>query len=309
MSLAQLRAFLLAAQLGSFTAAARQIGIAQASVSELVRRLEEEFEVELFVRGKRELRLTAAGQELLARAEIIVRSTDEAAKMLRSMRALEAGTASFGLLKYAANYSLSDLAKQFYEAHPNVRIRLVGQNSVEVAAAVRSGALEAGLVVLPIDTTGLQVTPMIRDEVFYATAEPTRLPRAATARTLAEAPMILYDTHQGQDPTRRQLAERAENEGLRVRSIMELENAESALSLVSRGVGDSFVCGAIAQSSAMPKNVLLAPFDPPMFDTIALIQRSHTILSPATREIAAMAKRILQQHARRAASARLPAAN
>ena len=65
MTLNQLRAFLESQRLGSFTAAADELAIAQASVSELVRRLEDELGTQLFVRGSRRLSLTGAGQELL----------------------------------------------------------------------------------------------------------------------------------------------------------------------------------------------------------------------------------------------------
>ena len=69
MTLNQLRAFLESASLGSFTAAAATLQVSQASVSELIRRLEDEHGVALFLRGRRRLVLTAAGQELLPHAQ------------------------------------------------------------------------------------------------------------------------------------------------------------------------------------------------------------------------------------------------
>lgn len=293
MTLTQLRAFLLAARSGSFTAAATALAMAQPSVSELVRRLEEEFDLPLFVRAGRRLQLTAAGEELLPFAEQAVTSADSGVEAMRAMRSLGGGTASFGLLKYANYYLLSDLAVQFHTAYPDVRMRLVGQNSSEVAAAVKAGELEAGLIVLPIDTEGLKVTPLLKDEVFYASAEPERLQSTMTISKLAEAPLILYDTHRGTDPTRRQLGERASLEGLRLDPVLELEHIESALSLVARGVGDTVVFAAIARTPALPPNVGLVAFDPPLFDTIALIQRHSTELSPATREMVRLARRAL----------------
>lgn len=296
MTIAQLQAFVETCRRGSFTAAARVLGTAQASVSELVRRLEDEFETPLFVRVNRRLQITPAGEELLPRAELIVRTVNETTRSMIALRSLEVGTASFGLLKYSAAYSLSDLAKQFHEAHPNLKIRLIGQNSNEVAEAVRSGSLEAGLVILPINTNGLDITPIIRDEIFYATADPSRLPERATAQTLASSPMIVYDTHRGLDPTRHQLNERAQAAGLPMRVIMELENAESALSLVASGVGDTYIFGAMLKSPLKPAELLTAPFDPPLYDIIAIVTREGAFLSSATKEMVALARRILKVH-------------
>ncbi|MDI5982773.1 helix-turn-helix domain-containing protein, partial [Amycolatopsis magusensis] len=69
MTLRQMRAFLAAARLGSFSAAARALGVAQASVSELIRKLEDEHGAAVFSRGPRRLVLTAAGTALLPFAE------------------------------------------------------------------------------------------------------------------------------------------------------------------------------------------------------------------------------------------------
>ena len=57
-----------------------------------------------------------------------------------------------------------------------MRVRLIGQNSFEVVEAVRRGDIEAGMVALPIDDRGLDVQPIMRDEIVYASVEPA--PRA-----------------------------------------------------------------------------------------------------------------------------------
>uniref|UniRef100_UPI0022772724 LysR substrate-binding domain-containing protein n=1 Tax=Streptomyces sp. NRRL WC-3744 TaxID=1463935 RepID=UPI0022772724 len=74
--------------------------------------------------------------------------------------------------------------------------------------------LEAGLVVLPIDGEGLDVTPLLRDEVVYVSADPRRITQPVTMADLAAAKLILYDAHYGwRDPTRRQLADVARHPG------------------------------------------------------------------------------------------------
>ncbi|CAN5402158.1 hypothetical protein BH09ACT7_BH09ACT7_04500 [soil metagenome] len=144
MTLNQLRAFLEAHQLGSFTAAADALGVAQASISELVRRLEDELDAQLFVRGSRRLALTAAGQELLPYAEQVVHATDSGTHAVRSLGSLGGGTATFGMPRNADYYLLSSRVQTFHMRYPAVRVRLVGQNSAETAAAIQAGEIEAG---------------------------------------------------------------------------------------------------------------------------------------------------------------------
>ena len=293
-TLSQLRAFLAAARTGSFTAAAERLQMSQASVSELVRRLEEEHHLPLFTRRSRSLALTAAGDALLPYAQQCVAAADSAAETLLAMRSLGGGVATFGVLRNADYYLLGDLVKQFHDSHPQVQVRLVGQNSVDVAASVADGHLEAGLVVLPIDDAGLEVTPLLRDEVLFASAAPERVREPMTIRGLAEARLILYDAHYGwRDPTRRQLAERAQLAGVRLEAVIEVEHVEATLGLVARGIGDTLVCRAVAASPAFPAELGTVPFTEPLYDTIALVQREAAVLSPATSEIAGLARRML----------------
>ncbi|MEU4429739.1 LysR family transcriptional regulator [Nocardia rhamnosiphila] len=297
MTLRQLRAFLVTARTGTFTAAAKSLGIAQASVSELVRTLEDEYGTVLFVRGGRKLVLTAAGVALLPHAEQSLAAADGGVAALKSVRSLTGGVATFGVLRNASYYLLSDLAEEFHRRFPEVRIRLVGMNSVEVAAEVAEGRLEAGLVVLPIDADGLRVTPLVRDEVLYASAVPERVASAVTIEQFAHATVILYDAHYGwKEPTRRQLAERAQLAGHRIEPLIEVEQVESALGLVRRGIGDTVISRAVATSSACPPEVRVVGFEPPLYDTIALVQRESGVLSPATRELARMAQQMLLRH-------------
>ncbi|SFB55994.1 DNA-binding transcriptional regulator, LysR family [Amycolatopsis marina] len=294
MTLKQLRAFLLAVRMGSFTAAATTMRVSQASVSELIRKLEDENATPLFTRSGRRLVLTAAGSALLPYAEQAVAAADDGVRALRSVRSLEGGVATFGLLRNAAYYLLSDLAQHFHERYPEVRIRLIGLNSVEVAAAVAAGTIEAGLVVLPIEAEGLAVTPLLRDQVRYASATPERVSAPVSIEQIARSRLILYDAHYGwRDPTRRQLADRAQLAGVKLEPWIEVEHVESALSLVERGVGDTVVSTAVAESPACPRSVRTIGFAEPLHDTIALVRRAGTVLSPATRELARLAQHML----------------
>ena len=294
MTLTQLRVFLVITAAGSFSAAAAQLGMAQPSVSELVKRLEETYGVRLFTRGSRRLVLTAAGEALLPFAQQAVDAADGADRTLRDVTSLQGGVATFGLLRNANYYFLSRLLERFHSRYPDVRLRVIGLNSVEVAEAVAAGELEAGLVVLPIDADGLEVTPLRRDDVLYASADPAHTERPVAIEDLAAADLILYDAHYGwRDPTRRQLMERAQFAGVSLHARIEVEHIDSALDLVARGAGDTIVSGAVAAAPTFPAGVHTVRFAEPLHDTIALVRRQGVPLSPATRELARLARRML----------------
>lgn len=297
VTLNQLRAFLETARNGSFTAAAASLRLSQASVSELIRRLEDEHGVQLFVRGRRRLVLTAAGQELIPYAETAVTASDEAGRALQSVQTLTGGVATFGVLRNADYYLLAGLVQRFVETHPAVRVRLIGLNSVDVASAVADGSLEAGVVVLPIDAEGLRITPWVRDDVLYVSADPDHTRQPVDMATLAQSRLVLYDAHAGwRDPTRRQLLDRAGLAGLSLDPWIEVEHVETALNLVSLGVGDSLVSRAALANSAYRNDLHTVAFEPGLHDTIAFVRRESAPLSNATREFARLARSMLRNN-------------
>ena len=202
--------------------------------------------------------------------------------------------ATFGVLRNADHYRLSDLIHVFHERHPNVQIRLVGVNSVEVAAAVAAGDIDAGIVVLPVEDEGLADHAAAARRGALRVRRPGAGRPADDDRALASAPLILYDAHYGwSDPTRHQLAVRAQLAGVRLEPIIEVEHVELALDLVARGAGDTIVAGAVAASRVCPPGVYTVGFTEPLWDTVALIQREAATLPPATQEIARLAREML----------------
>jgi DNA-binding transcriptional LysR family regulator len=208
------------------------------------------------------------------------------------VRDLTGGTVAFGTFGSAHHYLLGGLVEDFRTRHPNVRVRAIGQNSAEVADEVREGRLEAGLVMLPIDDRGLDVRPALREEQLYISAEPARLTEPMTIERLSEAPLILYDARWGaDDPTRRQLRERAQRAGVKLEPQIEVEYVTAALDLCARGLGDTISTGTMLRTRGYGRKLGGVPFDPPLYDTFAFLTRRNAQLSPAAREFMALAEK------------------
>ena len=300
MTLHQLTYFLAAAEYGSFSAAAESLHMAQPSLSDQIRRLEAELGVPLFARTGRRLELTEAGRLLLPQAERTLDAARAAQESVREVRDVTGGTVAFGTFGSAHHYLLGGLVEEFRARHPSVRVRIVGQNSAEVADAVRDGHLEAGLVVLPVDDRGLDVRPVMREEVMYVTASERRAREPMTIERLAEAPLILYDARwAAEDPMRRQLRERAQRAGVKLEPVIEVEYMTAALDLTARGLGDTIADRAIVDARGLGRRLSTVPFDPPLYESFAFITRRDAHLSPATRAFIEVAERRVAKLARR----------
>jgi LysR family transcriptional regulator, cyn operon transcriptional activator len=295
MTLQQLTYFLAAAEHGSFTAAAEALHLARPSVSEQIAHLEAELGVALFVRTGRRLELTDAGRLLRPEAERTLAAAGDAADVVQRARRLIGGTASLGTFSTAHHLLLPRLVEDFVGRHPQVAVRVVGENSVQLADAVRTGRLEAGLVALPIDDEGLEVgAPVAQFEVVYAGADPRVIDGPVTIERLAQAALVLPEARWGdEDPTRRQLAERAQRAGVTIRPRIEVQHANAALELAARGIADTLVTRALLDVLGYGDRLAAVSLDPPLHEAFAFVQRRNTRLSPATRALMTLAEQQL----------------
>jgi len=294
LTLQQLRYFLATADLGSFSAAAAELRLAQPSVSEQVRLLESELGVALFVRAGRTLALTEAGRALRGHAGRVLQAVEEARSAVAEVRQVLTGTVTLGIFGTASYYFVAEVIEAFRRRHPGVRVRLVGENSAQVVEDVRAGRIEAGVVVLPVDDEALDVRPIGRDEVLYASARLRRVKQPATIEHVASVPLVLaFATHGVRDPTRRQLAARAQVAGLSIEPAIEVEDLETAVDIASRGLADTVISSAIARSPSFPRGLGVVSFEDPFFETFAIVTRRQTVLSPAVAALLRVAERRL----------------
>src|SRR4051794_41873457 len=105
-------------------------------------------------------------------AERTLAAAEAARESVVAVRELRGGIATFGTWGTARYYPGTDIVAEFRRRHPDVRVRLIGQNSFEVVEAVRRGDIEAGRGARPIGGRGLGVPPGLRDRGVYASARP-----------------------------------------------------------------------------------------------------------------------------------------
>jgi DNA-binding transcriptional LysR family regulator len=300
LTLSQLECFVATLDSGSFTAAADELGVSQPAVAEQVQRLERAVGQSLFARQARGVRPTRAGLELEPHARQALGAVRTAAAELSRADTVGEGHVAFGTFGSPHHYGLADLVREFLADRPRSRLRVVGRNSSSTADAVRSGDLDAAVVALPIDDAGLEVRPLFAGEVFFVSANPRLTRRPVAIETVAERPLILYEASAGvADPTRFQLAARAQAAGVHLRPRVEVESADTALELAADGVGDTYAPQILRP--ALDPRLSTVGFDPPLVDTFALIVRSGSRLS---RPVEDFVERVTSHLLTRSAAAR-----
>ena len=298
LSLHQLRCFLATYEHGSLTAAAEELGYAQPSVSEQVRALEKTLGATLFRRVGRGVVPTTVADTLRPHAERTLAASEDARRVVQSAVALESGTIRFGMFGAARLYAGAQIVADVLDRYPGVRVELVGQHSQEVQEQLRRGRLEAALVaVANVESEGMTVTPVARDELVYVSADPDRLTTPVTAARLARATLVMPETSwRTTDSVRTVLRHFLHEAGHNPATRIEVEEVETAVELVGRGYADSVLPRGAAEQLVprMTPHVGFVSLRPKQYDVMAIVHRAGAVLSPAARVMIEVATRHIQ---------------
>lgn len=191
VELRHLRALLAVVEHGSFTSAARHLGVAQSAVSQLVRALEDDIGTPLLTRTTRSVTLTSTGEDLVHRLGPAVESVDGALAHVR------AGVTGPGLLRVGFKAGgvgplLTEVLHAYSAAHPAVRVELTRMDWADDLARLRQGSLDVVLARPPINTRGLHARTLLTDRRLVGLPTWHRLagePEVSLA-DLAEEPVI-----------------------------------------------------------------------------------------------------------------------
>ncbi|HEY6433656.1 MAG TPA: LysR substrate-binding domain-containing protein [Acetobacteraceae bacterium] len=183
-----LRAFVLIAEVRSFTRAASLVGRTQSAVSMQIKRLEDMLGQPVLTRGKGgSVDLTPHGQYLLSRARDILALNDEVMTTFRAPQI--AGTVRLGTPDdYAFGY-LPPILKRFAESHPAVQVDVLCEPSAELIQHIRRDELDLTLLSSDSVLSTMSVTPLWRGRLAWVTStrySPHRLDPLPLALASAE---------------------------------------------------------------------------------------------------------------------------
>jgi LysR family transcriptional regulator, low CO2-responsive transcriptional regulator len=298
VNLHHLRIFHALATTGSFTGAARRLGISQPAVTIQVRELELASGVRLLERRSPRLALTEAGRALLAVAEKVFGLVDEAEAVLA-----QAGGAVRGTLRIAASgtsggYLLPPLLVVFRARYPDVGILLETSNSRRVLEQVAGfaadlGVLAApdGLVPFPAGTDArLLVVPFVREPLVLAVRPDHSWARrrAVDLADLDGQPLVLREPG---STTRRALESQLDAVGVTPRIVMELGSNEAIKHAVEAGLGAAPVAArVVAQEVASGRLAALRMRNPAVALRFFVVHHKDRGHAPVLRAFLALAR-------------------
>ncbi|MFZ4519934.1 MAG: LysR substrate-binding domain-containing protein [Microthrixaceae bacterium] len=294
MNLRDLEYLVAVADHRHFGRAAEACFVSQPTLSTQIRKLEKELGVELFERTPRQVLLTPAGEQVVARARGVLHGADDIREVARRAADPEAGTVRLGIFPTLGPYLLPHVVPALHRSFPRLELLLVEEKTEEILARLRAGDLDAGLLALPVDDDRLVAEPLFREDFLLAVPANHPLSGGAgpapTSVLDGEEVLLLEDGHCLRDQALAvcHLAGAAERTGFRATSL------ETLRQMVAAGVGITLLPElAVSPPVAASPDVVLRPFLDPPSRAIAMFWRPTSVQADLLPRLAAVIRTAL----------------
>jgi LysR family transcriptional regulator, transcription activator of glutamate synthase operon len=290
MDLRQLSYLVTLAEERHFTRAAAREHIAQPALSQQIKRLEEELGLMLVERSTRQVKITDAGQLLVARARRILAETEAARVELESLKGVESGRVTVGAMHTMGPIDVSLALAIFHERHPGVELTVREQSSEELAAMLRDDELDLAFLSVTerVESEGLGLHQLVSEELVAVLPTDHRY---ADRRKLQMGQLRDEEFISFREGARlRELLESAgQHAGFEPRVKLESNESGRIRRLVARGMGVAILprSDAVAPGADV---AVVALVEPKLSRDITLAWRQDRRLPPAVAEFLSLAR-------------------
>ena len=289
MQLHQFEYFLAVARHLHFTRAADELHVAQPSVSQQIRKLEDELGVRLFHRMKRGVALTPAGETLLPWARRVLADVDKARAEVQELTGLRRGRLAVGATPSVSTNLLPPALATFHTRHPGVSLTLREAGSGDLIDLLEQGELDLALIILPLRHRMLETTPLLEEELVLAVPAGHALAdrTSVDVAELRDLPLVMF--REGYDLREATLAA-CRRAGFEPRLALDGGEMDSVLRFVAAGLGVAVVPSMVVEPDGPLRGIRVTPLS--LTRTLALAHRRDRPLSGAARELVALLRRL-----------------
>jgi len=274
----QLGSFLEVAKLQSFSRAAEKLFRTQPAISAQIRLLEQECGEKLFDRGGKKVLMTPAGEILYRYAVKMLAMHQEALQAIAEINQTPRGKLVMGVNEATCLYVLPKTFARFKGLYPLVQISIYRNFSHKILQKVQEGAVDLGIVTLPLTANNLEVIPVFRDEVqvVMPKAHPLAKNKSIKVEEITHHPLILPKTGHTRVVIDRLLRPYRD----RIQISMELASVETIKKFVGAGLGISLISRTYAQPEVAADLLRLIPLEgQKIYRELGLVYRRDRYLS------------------------------
>ncbi len=268
---------------GSIRAAAERLHVASSSINRQIIELEDELGTPLFERLPRRLRLTSAGEVLIAHVRQTLRDHERARFRILELKGVGRGTVRLATMNGPAGGVFPKLCRDFTLAYPGIKFQVRNLTAPEIVAAVDEGDVDFGLGYNLPSNANLQAIDVFNARLGAVVAPNHPLASQAGIRLSDCVPYPIVRATE--NLTIRGLIDRASKlADVTLRAVCETNSIEMMKFIISTGEAISFLSAPDVADDVRDGKLVFLPFSDRGLATnpLTLIQRSRATASPST---------------------------
>ena len=258
----------------NFRAAAEALFVTQSTISAGIKDLETLLGVQLVERDRRHVRLTAVGEEVVARARGLLAAATDLADLARAAARPLSGPLRLGAIPTIAPYLLPGVLPALRRAYGALELYLREDLTERLLERLRAGSLDIALIALPFETGELYVRELFDDEFWFVAHKDNP---AARQEQVSIRKMDTYDVmllEEGHCLRDHAIAACGPRRGA-LEPKVEATSLTTLIQMVAGGLGVTLLPAITLQAGLLRGTELVArPFAPPAPSrTLALVAR------------------------------------
>ena len=175
MNLQQLEYIIAVDTYRHFVTAAEKCFVTQATLSMMIKKLEDELGVKVFDRSRQPVVPTEIGKKLIEQAKVILKETARIREIVESDTQHMQGTLKIGIIPTLSPYLIPLFLPSFLQKYPEIKLQIHELTTNEIIRQLKQNQLDAGLLAIPLQDTDITVQHLFYEEFVVYTAKTDQL--------------------------------------------------------------------------------------------------------------------------------------
>lgn len=292
MDLQQLRYIVALYQEKNFLKAAKKVNVTQPTLSQQIKKLEQELGVPLFERSTQQVQATEAGKKFLPHAIAMLDTLSKGVAELTDDLDVVRGTVKLAAIPTIAPYILPEVILALKKKAPLVRLEVYEETTSVLLSHLKEGLVDVGILALPVEAPSAVTRKIAKEEFLLAASKRHPLAKKKEVPSSAintEKILVLQEGHCFGNQTLEYCKRSRSDEQV----IFQGSSLTSVLKLAAAGEGVTFVPAMAVEPRFYPGLAFIPFSDPKPFRELAFIWRTTAPLTKASRMVMETAEEVL----------------
>ncbi|MBX5318669.1 cidABC operon transcriptional activator CidR [Staphylococcus caprae] len=240
MEIKQIKYFVEVVRQGGMTQASEHLYIAQSTISKAIKNIENEYDITLFDRSQKQIKLTDIGQTFYDNSLEFLALFEKLSLEMNDVVNVQKGHIKIGLSPMMNVQMFTNALNQFHKLYPNVTYEVIEGGGKIVENLTANDEVDIGITTLPVDHTLFHSIPLYNEELLLVVSNDhhlAHLKRVDLAELKDEEFVLFHDDYYLKD----QIIENCKRIGFYPKTVANISQISFIANMIQQGIGISIV--------------------------------------------------------------------